>query len=49
MLLVGKIPGNRLSLDAVNDRFKWFGSVTNVAVDSPTTEVRARVTEHDQA
>ena len=48
-LVVEKIPEDRLSLGAVNDWFKQFGSVTNVAVDPPTAKALVTFAEHDQA
>lgn len=48
-LVVEKIPEDRLSLGSVNDWFKQFGSVTNVAVDPPTAKALVTFAEHDQA
>ena len=48
-LVVEKIPEDRLSLGEVNDWFKQFGSVTNVAVDPPTAKALVTFAEHDQA
>ena len=48
-LVVEKIPEDRLSLGAVNDWFKQFGSVTNVAVDPPTAKALVTFAEHDHA
>lgn len=48
-LVVEKIPGDRLSLGAVNDWFKQFGTVTNIAVDPPTAKALVTFAEHDQA
>ena len=48
-LVVEKIPEDRLSLGAVNDWFKKFGTVTNVAVDPPTAKALVTFAEHDQA
>ena len=48
-LVVEKIPDNHLSLGAVNDWFKQFGTVTNVAVDPPTAKALVTFAEHDQA
>ncbi|KAF9651404.1 hypothetical protein BDM02DRAFT_3091413 [Thelephora ganbajun] len=48
-LVVEKIPEDRLSLGAVNDWFKQFGTVTNVAVDPPTAKALVTFAEHDQA
>ena len=48
-LVVEKIPEDHLSLGAVNDWFKKFGAVTNVAVDPPTAKALVTFAEHDQA
>jgi RNA-binding protein 26 len=48
-LVVEKIPEDHLSLGAVNDWFKKFGTVTNVAVDPPTAKALVTFAEHDQA
>ena len=48
-LVVEKIPEDRLSLGAVNDWFKQFGTVTNIAVDPPTAKALVTFAEHDQA
>ena len=48
-LVVEKIPEDHLSLGSVNDWFKQFGSVTNVAVDPPTAKALVTFAEHDQA
>jgi len=48
-LVVEKIPEDRLSLGSVNDWFKQFGTVTNVAVDPPTAKALVTFAEHDQA
>ena len=48
-LVVEKIPEDHLSLGAVNDWFKQFGTVTNVAVDPPTAKALVTFAEHDQA
>lgn len=48
-LVVEKIPEDRLSLGAVNDWFKQFGTVTNIAVDPPTAKALVTFEEHDQA
>lgn len=47
--MVEKIPEDKLSLGAVNDWFKQFGSVTNIAVDPPTAKALVTFAEHDQA
>lgn len=48
-LVVEKIPEDKLSLGAVNDWFKQFGTVTNIAVDPPTAKALVTFAEHDQA
>ena len=48
-LVVEKIPADRLSLGSVNDWFKQFGTVTNIAVDPPTAKALVTFAEHDQA
>ena len=48
-LVVEKIPEDKLSLGAVNDWFKQFGAVTNIAVDPPTAKALVTFAEHDQA
>ena len=48
-LVVEKIPEDRLSLGAVNDWFKQFGTVTNIAVDPPTAKALVTFAEHGQA
>ena len=48
-LVVEKIPEDRLSLGAVNEWFKQFGTVTNIAVDPPTAKALVTFAEHDQA
>jgi len=48
-LVVEKIPDDHLSLGAVSDWFKKFGTVTNVAVDPPTAKALVTFAEHDQA
>ena len=46
--MVEKIPEDRLSLGAVNNWFKQFGSVTNVTVDPPIAKALVTFGEHDQ-
>ena len=48
-MAVEKITEDHLSLGAVNDWFKKFGTVTNVAVDPPAVKASVTFTEHDQA
>ena len=48
-LVVEKIPEDRLSLGAVNDWFKQFGTVTNIAVDPSSAKALVTFAEHDQA
>ena len=48
-LVVEKIPEDRLSLGSVNDWFKQFGTVTNIAVDPPTAKALVTFEEHSQA
>jgi RNA-binding protein 26 len=48
-LVVEKIPEDRLSLGSVNDWFKQFGTVTNIAVDPPTAKALVTFAEHGQA
>jgi RNA-binding protein 26 len=48
-LVVEKIPEDRLALGSVNDWFKQFGTVTNIAVDPPTAKALVTFAEHDQA
>ncbi|KAJ7630692.1 hypothetical protein FB45DRAFT_543378 [Roridomyces roridus] len=48
-LVVEKIPEDKLSLDAVNDWFKRFGTVTNVAIDRPSAKALVSFSNHDEA
>jgi RNA-binding protein 26 len=48
-LVVEKIPEEHLSLGAVNDWFKRFGTVTNVAVDVPSAKALVSFSDHDEA
>ena len=48
-LVVEKIPEDKLSLDAVNGWFKRFGTVTNVAIDTPTAKALVSFSDHSEA
>ncbi|KAL4243123.1 RNA-binding protein 26/27 [Abortiporus biennis] len=48
-LVVEKIPEDKLSLGAINDWFKKFGTVTNVAVDSNSAKALVSFASHDEA
>lgn len=48
-IVVEKIPGDHLSLSAVNDWFKRFGTVTNVAVDAPTFKALVSFSTNEEA
>ncbi|KAF9513684.1 hypothetical protein BS47DRAFT_1485487 [Hydnum rufescens UP504] len=48
-IVVEKIPQDQLSLEAVNDWFKRFGTVTNVAIDAPTQKALVSFHNHDEA
>jgi RNA-binding protein 26 len=48
-LVVEKIPDDKLSLDAVNDWFKRFGTVTNVAVDASNAKALVSFSKHEEA
>jgi RNA-binding protein 26 len=48
-LVVEKIPEEHLSLGAVNDWFKRFGTVTNVAVDVQSAKALVSFLDHDDA
>ncbi|KAF9243788.1 hypothetical protein BU15DRAFT_42746 [Melanogaster broomeanus] len=48
-LVVEKIPEDKLSLDAVNEWFKRFGTVTNVAIDVRTAKALVSFLEHSEA
>ncbi|KAK7064437.1 ras family-domain-containing protein [Favolaschia claudopus] len=48
-LVVEKIPEDKLSLEHVNDWFKRFGTVTNVAIDSSTAKALVSFANHDEA
>ncbi|KAJ6574850.1 hypothetical protein B0H19DRAFT_1126037 [Mycena capillaripes] len=48
-LVVEKIPEDKLSLEQVNDWFKRFGTVTNVAIDSSTSKALVSFSNHEEA
>jgi len=48
-LVVEKIPPERLSLEEINNWFKRFGSVTNVAIDAPSSKALISFSTHDEA
>ncbi|KAH9937502.1 uncharacterized protein B0H18DRAFT_970925 [Fomitopsis serialis] len=48
-LVVEKIPEDKLSLGSVNEWFKRFGTVTNVAVDAVSAKALVTFSNHDQA
>ncbi|GJJ09424.1 hypothetical protein Clacol_003646 [Clathrus columnatus] len=48
-LVVEKIPDDRLSLEAVNDWFKRFGVVTNVAIDPSGSKALVSFSSHAEA
>lgn len=48
-LVVEKIPEEKLSLGSVNEWFKRFGTVTNVAVDAVTAKALVTFANHDEA
>ncbi|KAI0803043.1 hypothetical protein BC629DRAFT_1591141 [Irpex lacteus] len=48
-LVVEKIPEDKLSLGAINDWFKKFGTVTNVAVDPSTSKALVSFSDHKEA
>ncbi|KAF9229674.1 hypothetical protein BS17DRAFT_33650 [Gyrodon lividus] len=48
-LVVEKIPEDKLTLDAVNDWFKRFGTVTNVAIDARSAKALVSFSEHSEA
>ncbi|CAE6421778.1 unnamed protein product [Rhizoctonia solani] len=48
-LVVEKIPQERLSLEELNNWFKRFGSVTNVAIDAPSAKALVSFSTHDEA
>jgi RNA-binding protein 26 len=48
-LVVEKIPPERLSLEEINNWFKRFGNVTNVAIDAPSAKALISFSTHDEA
>ncbi|KAJ7357112.1 hypothetical protein DFH08DRAFT_736416 [Mycena albidolilacea] len=48
-LVVEKIPEDKLTLEHVNDWFKRFGTVTNVAIDSSTAKALVSFSNHEEA
>jgi RNA-binding protein 26 len=48
-LVIEKIPEDKLSLGAINDWFKKFGTVTNVAVDTSTCKALVSFADHTEA
>lgn len=48
-LVVEKIPEDKLSLGSVNEWFKRFGTVTNVAVDVASAKALVSFSSHDEA
>ena len=48
-LVVEKIPEDKLSLGAINDWFKKFGTVTNVAVDTSGAKALVSFSNHEEA
>jgi RNA-binding protein 26 len=48
-LVVEKIPDEKLSLEAVNEWFKKFGTVTNVAVDAKNKKALVSFADHSAA
>lgn len=48
-LVVEKIPPERLSLEEINNWFKRFGTVTNVAIDVPSAKALVSFSTHDEA
>lgn len=48
-LVIERIPEDKLSLDQINDWFKRFGSVTNVAIDRPTSKALISFSDHQEA
>ena len=47
--MVEKIPEEHLTLEAVNNWFKRFGTVTNVAVDKHSAKALVSFASHDEA
>lgn len=48
-LVVEKIPDDNLRLEQVNEWFKRFGTVTNVAIDSSTAKALISFSKHEEA
>ncbi|KAJ7597267.1 hypothetical protein C8J56DRAFT_919638 [Mycena floridula] len=48
-LVMEKIPEDKLSLEHVNDWFKRFGTVTNVAIDRATSKALITFSSHEEA
>ncbi|KAF8213326.1 hypothetical protein K438DRAFT_1803787 [Mycena galopus ATCC 62051] len=48
-LVVEKIPDDKLTLEHVNDWFKRFGKVTNVAIDSSSAKALVSFENHEEA
>ncbi|PFH50736.1 hypothetical protein AMATHDRAFT_75424 [Amanita thiersii Skay4041] len=48
-LVVEKIPEDRLTLEQVNDWFKRFGTVTNVAIDAMGAKALVSFSKHEEA
>jgi RNA-binding protein 26 len=48
-LVIEKIPSDQLRLEAINDWFKKFGTVTNVAVDTKGAKALISFSQHDDA
>ena len=48
-LVVEKIPEDKLTLESVNEWFKRFGTVTNVAIDRSTAKALVSFSNHDEA
>ncbi|KAG6902820.1 hypothetical protein C0995_011307 [Termitomyces sp. Mi166 len=48
-LVVEKIPEDKLTLEHVNEWFKRFGTVTNVAIDSVNAKALISFSHHDEA
>ena len=46
MFVVKRVPKDCLSLGLVNDLFKQFGTVTNIAVDPPMAKALVTFEEH---
>lgn len=48
-LVVEKIPDDKINLPALNEWFKKFGTVTNVAIDSKNKKALVSFSEHSEA